>query len=460
MFENKKLVLFIAKSKIIVSEVTIANNPTEKIIGKFDWTPPNLDDILLKIKRIIRNSNIRMLLSEDFVYVVHITLPAGINLNKDIVRQKAQGLIPEDLNETVWDFKEIIKPSPSLLNLKSSIQVVAVVKMLFEQLSKSLTKVGFHAETIEPLSYALARFTKQQEHPFLFVYVTDEILLTLAQKEIVFATQRLNYINQTYINQFLAFAKEKFSIEIKNIIFCGNSKSIDVKQFSNANVKAEIQNINPAISLALKEDIKGKDEDVLNLSLLKILSFDNQAQPINNNISSIKTKSKLANKTPPQQNHFPYTIILALGIVIAIGIGGLITYKNIASKNSDISKENKFTPAPTTLTFSPTPSVEQSSEIDKSTYTISILNGSGIAGRATKLEDLLKDNGFNVVKTGNAETFDYENTEVLFKENVSPEFILPLDKLLKTLYDFSIGIILEEEYHSDILIIVGKGIKK
>lgn len=264
MFEKKKIILFITKSKITVFRVVINNKPNQKIIGQFDFTLPLLDQILLKIKR-IGNNNIRILLSEEFVYVTSLSFFSDSILNKTIVEQKAQEVIPEDLKQTIWDFKQITNLPFSSSHSQTNIQVIAAVKTLFEPLNNSIIKTGLRVEAIEPLSYALARFTKNQEKPFLFAYVSDYLFLTFAQKEIVFATERLNHIDATSINQFIAFVKENFSIEIKNIVFCGNIKNIDAKQFINTGLEAEVQNISPVISLAYKQDIKGRDKDVLNL---------------------------------------------------------------------------------------------------------------------------------------------------------------------------------------------------
>ena len=451
MFTDRKTILFITKSKITVSQVTIGNSPTEKIIGEFDWTLYNLDNVLSAIKKITGNI-IRILLSEDFVYVVHINLPYSTNVTKNIVRQKAQEFIPEDLNETVWDFKKIIKPAQPTMNSKITIQVVAVVKSIFEQLSKSIIKTGLQVEAIEPLSYALARFTRQQEKSFLFVYIDTEILLTIVQKEIVFTTERINALTPININQFIAFAKENFSIEPKNIVFCGNTKDIDLKQYENPNFKVEIQNISPLISLAYKEDIKGKDEDVLNLGLKNLFQKNTQIQDLPKQVPTITSKE--SSIAPTVKHHFPNVIIVIIFLIMLTTSGLLVYNKNILPKK-------KPTPTSTPIqVLSPTPLATPTTEIDLSLYTITILNGTGRENEATKLETILQDGGFNVVKTGNADNFNYEKTQLRFKEKVPDEAELPLDKTLKTLYDLSIGTKLEEEYDSDILIIVGKGIKE
>jgi len=446
MFERKKTILFITRSKIKISNVTLENKPTEDIIATVDWTPDTLVDVLLKYKKNIRDPA-RILLGEDFVYTVNLTMLSS-SASRDYIKRKGQELIPENLDETIWDFKEIAKLIPSLSKSPTTtIQVVAVVKTLFEALSKSITKAELQVEAIEPLSYALARFTKRKDQPFLFVYVDTEILLTLVQKEMVLATQRLNVLDPKDINQFIIFAKEKFLSEPQNIVFCGNTKNIDLKEYQNLSVKAVIQDISPAISLSYKEDIKGKDKDVLNLGLLKILHKDKNEIP--NNLQA---------KASIQKHHSLNIAIIVTGCFTILGIfAGLLIYNNNMSL-----KNNKLSPTPESLpTLSKTPLVTPTAKIDLSKNTITILNGTGRAKEATRAESLLKDNGFNVIKTGNADNFNYEKTEVHFKEKVPNGLILLLDKSLKTLYDFSIvGTKLEEKEDTDILIIIGKSIKE
>src|SRR5690606_15384998 len=51
-------------------------------------------------------------------------------------------------------------------------------------------------------------------------------------------------------------------------------------------------------------------------------------------------------------------------------------------------------------------------ELDRSEYTILIQNGSGTAGAAGRLADLLGDLGYTVGGTENADNFDYTETEI------------------------------------------------
>ena len=57
---------------------------------------------------------------------------------------------------------------------------------------------------------------------------------------------------------------------------------------------------------------------------------------------------------------------------------------------------------------SPTPAVK------KDELKIKVLNGSGTAGKASEVKDLLKEKGYQEILTGNADNFDYEQTELQF----------------------------------------------
>jgi len=446
MFTKTKSIIYITKSKIKLVNVTMGKKPKEETIDEALWMPDSLESILLKFKKNVKG-NTRILLSEDFVYVVTLSFPVGSFVNRNNVQEKAQELIPENLTETAWDYK---------VTGLTTIQVVAILPSLYEKLSEAIVKTGFRIEEIIPLSYVLASFAKNQDIPLLFVYKDEEILLALVQKGTVITTKRMlnANIDRNTINQFIKFTKDQFSIEPKTIIFCGDTSNINIAEFQNENLKLEIQNISPIVIMAYKEDLKGKDEDVLNIELMTILRKDH--------VSSFSTNKK---------NSYRKSIyIIAILLFVSLGIiGGFLAYRNtFLKKTKEPDKLNKITKATATpvLTTIPTPrqtrltpSATSSAEINLSPYTISILNGSSIEGEATRLGNILKENGYNVERTGNADSNNYKKTEIRYKEKVPEKIIEGLDKLLKTRYDLSIGTKLEEAAESDVVIIIGKSIK-
>lgn len=112
---------------------------------------------------------------------------------------------------------------------------------------------------------------------------------------------------------------------------------------------------------------------------------------------------------------------------------------------------SKATPTPTGRT---TPAPTSSSELDRSNLKLEVLNGSGVAGAATKMSNALKDLGYEVTSSGNADNFEYENTEIQLKSTKKAY----LDMLKEDLGDdYTIGSA-TSDYTGDAdgVIIVGK----
>lgn len=61
--------------------------------------------------------------------------------------------------------------------------------------------------------------------------------------------------------------------------------------------------------------------------------------------------------------------------------------------------------------------VTGSETVDPGSFTILVKNGSGIAGEATFVKELLESQGFKVTDTANADVFAYEETLVIYKDD-------------------------------------------
>jgi len=465
MFSKKRSIIYITKSKIKLVNVTMFKKPKVEPVDEALWMSDSLENILLKFKKNVKGMA-RILLAEDFVYTVTLGLPSSSYLRDDIKRI-AQELIPENLDQTLWDFKEIE-------SLKK-IQVIAVAKTVFETVVSSITKVGLRIEAIESLSFALARLSGKQDKPLVFVHIDDgEILLTLAKSGIVIATKCLATIDLNAINQFTSFAKDQYGTEVKDIIICGNTSGtphqggagqVDLASFENAGFNARIENISPIVSLANKEDIKGRDEEVLNLissSFWQATASDAGSRPESptairdaGQARLAQAPAKRARMTNNSRRIGRWTGAVVIIIIIAAVVAGFLFFKAKSRTDQNTPKPTHAQSKPTIITPSATPSAE----VDFSSYSITILNGSGREGEAGRLQAILEDNGFTVAEIGNAESSNYQKTEIHHKENVPESVTLTLDKIINTLYDFSISADLEEDSKSDIVIIIGSAIK-
>jgi len=83
--------------------------------------------------------------------------------------------------------------------------------------------------------------------------------------------------------------------------------------------------------------------------------------------------------------------------------------------------ETTPSPTPTTTTEpeaspEPSPALEA---VELSSYSTQVLNGSGIVGEAGLVKDVLETEGFEDINTSNADNYDYTNTEVSLKDDVS-----------------------------------------
>lgn len=119
-----------------------------------------------------------------------------------------------------------------------------------------------------------------------------------------------------------------------------------------------------------------------------------------------------------------FIIVLILGLVA----GGFYYYKTKVSGGEEGAKEGTPTPS-----AQETPTPTPSDEVDLSEYKVSILNGSGIPGEAGKVETALKSQGFETIETGNAESYDYTDSEVSLKKD-TPEAVYEAVKTAMSSY--------------------------
>ncbi len=146
-------------------------------------------------------------------------------------------------------------------------------------------------------------------------------------------------------------------------------------------------------------------------------------------------------------------VLWALGIILLVVVIGAVI---IAASRGSVTipvLQAKPTPTPT---MQPTPTVAPTPVIDKTTLKIQVLNGSGTAGEAGKMKTLLEEKGYTVVGTGNAKTYDYDQTEL--QSTSAEEAVLGIlsTDLAGTYTVGSTAATLKDTLPYNILVIVGK----
>lgn len=101
-------------------------------------------------------------------------------------------------------------------------------------------------------------------------------------------------------------------------------------------------------------------------------------------------------------------------------------------------------------------SEEAEDSSDFSGVSVQVLNGSGTAGEAGAVQGLLEGAGFDTFETGNADSYDYTDTEIQAKESVDQAVIDAIVAALEDSYTVSQQDPLEDDTDFDIVIIVGQ----
>ncbi len=155
--------------------------------------------------------------------------------------------------------------------------------------------------------------------------------------------------------------------------------------------------------------------------------------------------------------------IIASIVGILVLIGGVYAAKYFIDKSNKENKQpptsGQTTPIPPPTTPKPTPVPTPEPEIDLSTLKVKVLNGSGIKGEASRASSMLKDMGFEDIKVGNADNFEYIETEISYK----PDYENLIEKISQEAdgkYDIVKGEELKETNKYDLIITLGDNSNK
>ena len=116
-----------------------------------------------------------------------------------------------------------------------------------------------------------------------------------------------------------------------------------------------------------------------------------------------------------KSNRRLFTIGLVAFIATLITAGAYIAY-SFSTKRSAEMEDELLALTPTVVPVSPTPA------LDRLIFKLEVLNGSGVAGAAASAASTLSSRGYPIIRIGNADKSDYENTQVFIaKDLVSQE---------------------------------------
>lgn len=180
-------------------------------------------------------------------------------------------------------------------------------------------------------------------------------------------------------------------------------------------------------------------KEISNFSLLKNKIIDQKA-------INLKTKDN-------KKQELIFFISAFLISFIAISLFSYFSPLEVFKKKKLSSFPSLPTPTPS-LKITPTPKIF----FNKASLKLKVLNGSGIAGKAGSIKEILKEKGYGEIITGNAENFNFEKTELQVKPS-KKEAINLLKKDLADYVELKTIKNLEENSSADIILIIGKDFK-
>lgn len=156
-----------------------------------------------------------------------------------------------------------------------------------------------------------------------------------------------------------------------------------------------------------------------------------------------------------KSKRFLYLVVLALILLLAfVGfkILSLQNHVNVASNPAPSAAPTVALKEKPTSTPIPTPTTA----LSRSKLSITVENGSGEVGVASKVSDYLKGLGYNVTGTSNADSFDYNGVTIQVKSE-NKDYLAMLKKDLEANYSIeSATPDLSSSFSSSALVIIGK----
>lgn len=153
---------------------------------------------------------------------------------------------------------------------------------------------------------------------------------------------------------------------------------------------------------------------------------------------------------PPDNRKF---LLGGLAILLVLILAGSWFYFSNNSKKVAKKIQADNSAKPTVVKIEPTTVTNQ--EVKPNKYPIKVLNGSGITGEASKLQEILEKEGFKVSETGNADNYEYTDTIVQTKKDIEKTFLEKLKNLIGKTYSVGTDDLLSASGSSDIVVIVG-----
>ena len=213
----------------------------------------------------------------------------------------------------------------------------------------------------------------------------------------------------------------------------------------------QIEAFSPATLFGIAKNLQLTKNDIAqilrNPKLVNAGNFLLAQQDADPQIDQEESKSFIKNN-----KNILFIILAALIIISGISFVFIKQKKQAVSPKKE-AEITKVSPIPTPAEESTT--AAEIGEISKDVLKIQILNGTGIAGQAQDLADLLKSDGFGDVTLSNSPTTDNTQAKVSFKDRVPQIVKDDLTQKLEEIFE-TVQVETLQESDFDIAITTGK----
>lgn len=331
--------------------------------------------------------------------------------------------------------------------------------LVFSEIIKKFKGSKVRLLISDELSYVVrlavpADITREKERDYIWRELQGKVPEELGEADWDYKEIEVSEKQKTQIKDVIVFAlvKDFYKVLTEAVI----KSALQIEAVEPETI-SKTRNANPVLGLALKEDLTGRDEDVLNLKMSLRSSDADKLE----NISANGSSEEAAIQSKPDSKFRKLFFYFLLVLLIAnLSIAGLWLYKTYLSKlfktqvqlaTSSSSKQDvSETPA---ASSAPSPT----EAVNLGQYKILVQNGAGISGVADKVINTLRFEGFKDLTSGNADTFDYQKTEVKMKRGIPKMVYDVIDKALNS--DYQLELLSEQLGDSspyDVVITVGK----
>lgn len=400
--------LYISKEKI-----EIYKNYNK--VGEVSWTKDNLTQVFTQLKTNF-SSRFRILLSDQYINITSLLVSKKDSKKRRLIQPKAQFVIGQNLDQTVWDYKIV-----GNLGKFKLVQIIYVDKNFFDQLRFTVYSAKIKIKLVESLSTSICRFLPKDKLVFL---LHQNLIVVSFNRTPIYSKILDKKLTQGDIEEIFTYTKDRFKIFPQQIVFSPTGDTA-FSPYDFSSLTPEYQDINPISGLIHSNNVSGSDDTTSRLE-------------IKNSHPVVVNQSFLVKK-----------IIIILSLCIFVVLFLIIGGKTLFSPNRNQLDPNTSLTPTTILTPVPT--------INFDSLKIQVLNGSGISGEAAKVTDFLSQNKFKVTKTGNASNYDFVKTEIQVKNSISESVTDLLIKSLEKEYVSTISAIkLDDSNEFDLIITTGK----